>query len=214
MRLGPIDWVKQWSWRNDPKIYAWTRQNGPLTRREHEAFEERVESDRSIRFFGLWVENGEAVPPYTATFDGHCVGTCGLTSINERHGTAEFSLLIGPEYQGKGYGTVGLKCLLDYAFGALNLKTVWGETFVGNHALHIFKKVGMKEEGVLRSRYEKDNKRIDAISVSMTREEWYGGNDVRLSSGPVGGSTWRGTWGTTDAPVSPTPSVSTYRTYE
>lgn len=156
---------KQFEWRNDPRIYKYTRQNGILTEVEHKNWLNSLGNRTDVRMFGV-------VMTPASNLEEDC-GTCGLTSISTTHHTAEFSLFIAPEFQGKGIGRAALTHLFDLGFGAMNLSTIWGETFVDNPALILFSKIGMTKEGILRSRYEKDNKRIDVVPISITREEWY-----------------------------------------
>lgn len=104
--------------------------------------------------------------------DSSIVGTCGLTSINYHHGTAEFSLLIGPKYQGNGYGKKGLILLLDYGFNRLRLETIWGEVMEGNPAHKVFAKMGFNNCGTLRARYFKGRTRLDVHAIDITREEF------------------------------------------
>ena len=164
-RLSPYISSRQLEWRNDYRINRWTRQNGILTKSEHERWLASLHGDKSVKMFGI---EGKPEEGWIA------LGTCGLTSIDLIHRTAEFSLFIAPEYQGKGHGKDALKLLLAHGFGSMNLHTIWGETFIENPALILFLKLGMTKEGIHRSRYEKDNERIDAISVSITKKEWYG----------------------------------------
>lgn len=149
---------KQLSWRNDPQVNKWTRQNGILSKTEHEGWLERIKKDHSIVMFGIQAE-------------GKAVGTCGLTSISFVHGTAEFSLLIDPEQRQRGYGKASLIELLKYGFKHLRLNLIFGETFVSNPALKMFIDLGMKEEGMLRERYFKDGIYIDSIPVSIDSKE-------------------------------------------
>lgn len=149
---------KQYEWRNNPSIHAWTRQNGLLAPTDMEKWKKRIAEDSSILMFGI-----EAF--------GENVGTCGLTSISQLHGTAEFSLLIGPEHQRKGYGEAALIELLKYAFNNLRLHCIWGETFEGNPAYELFLKLGMKPEGVCRERYFKSGKYVNTIIVSILESE-------------------------------------------
>lgn len=149
----------QMQWRNDPSIYRYTRQNGIISQADMDRWKERIKNDPSIKMFGI-------LTPY----EENC-GTCGLTSISPVHGTAEFSLLIGPEYQRNGYGKAALIELLKYGFKHLRLHLVFGETFVTNPAFEMFKKLGMKEEGRVRQRYFKDGNYEDAYIVSILKEE-------------------------------------------
>jgi len=93
----------------------WTRESTPTNPQEQEEYFQNLPEDKL--FLGV----------YDA--DEWQVGTAGLTDIDHMNQTAEFSLLIGEEFRGKGYGRKALGSLVSYAFDVLNLRTVWGETF-------------------------------------------------------------------------------------
>ena len=155
------------AWRNDPRIMSWCRQNEIISEWEQEEWEKRIRTDRTIKMFGI-----EGSPDKTGFSLWTPIGVTGLTSISQSHRTAEFSLYIAPSFQRKGFAREALKALLDYAFINLGLECVWGESFVGNPALHLFREIGFKEEGVHRSRYYKNGERIDAASISLLRGDW------------------------------------------
>lgn len=150
---------KMLAWRNDERIYKWCRQFEPTTEDSHYAWFDRIKSDPKIKM-------------YAAFEDTTCVGICGLTDIDYINRRAEFSLYIGPEYFGHGLGELSLRTLINHAFNVLNLNCIWGETFDGNQALKTFKKLGFKEEGRRRSFYYRDGKYIDAILVSILKDEF------------------------------------------
>lgn len=154
-RLSP----KQLEWRNNPSVHAWTRQNGLLSIVDQVKWLEKIENDPTIEMFGIIDPNGLNV------------GTCGLTSISTIHGTAEFSLFIGPEHQRKGYAKSALIELLLYGFKNLRLHCIWGETFEGNPALKLFEDLGFQREGTLRERYYKNGSYVDSFMVSVLERE-------------------------------------------
>ena len=147
------------NWRNDPSIYRWTRQQGIISYSDHYSWLDKITKDPSIMMFGV------------LNHEKQNIGTAGLTSIRYDHGTAEFSLLIAPEHQKKGYGKEALKLLLIYAFDNLRLQTVYGETLVGNPALKMFKDLGFQVEGTLKARYFKNGAYQDSIPVSVRKWE-------------------------------------------
>lgn len=163
---------QQEKWRNDPRVHAWTRQNGILPAGSMESWKKRLETDPTVKMFGIQVFDGSTA--------GFC-GTCGLTSIDLIHRKAEFSCLIGPEFQGRGYGRLALIELFNYGFRDLGLNKIWGETLVGNHALNIFLKLGMKEEGLLKQTYFKNGKFVDSIMIGLVKSEWENQPWARLS---------------------------------
>jgi len=143
---------------------SWCRQNELISEEDQEKWEKHTKRDPSIKMFGVEVRLRKI---WTH------IGTIGLTSISRVHRTAEFSLFIGPEWQGKGYGRKALLELLRYGFCHMNLHTIWGETFTKNPAMRMFDVLGFTTEGIHRSRYEKNGERIDTYSVSMTRDEYF-----------------------------------------
>lgn len=98
-------------------------------------------------------------------------GVCGLTSIDRVNQRAEFSLYIAPGDQGQGVGEKALKTLCKHGFNNLNLNSIWGESYVGNPAIHMFEKIGFKPEGKRRQHYFRDGKFIDAHIFSLLRSE-------------------------------------------
>lgn len=147
------------SWRNDPNIYKWCRQETILNPWEHDTWLERIKTDKSIKMFGILADRGY-------------VGVCGLTSIDRHNQKAEFSLYIEPKTQGLGYGSSALSELLSIGFNDMNMNRIWGETFPSNPALKMFKSLGMREEGVIRHAYWKGGGFIDSVIVSILRTEW------------------------------------------
>ena len=147
MRLGPIEYKdseKYREWRNDERIKTWCRQVHLRSRADQTAWIDKIQKDSSIEMFSIDL-------------------------INSR---AEFSLYIGPEYQGAGFGQSALKLLLRKAFEDMNLNLIWGETFDGNPAARMFEKVGFIKEGTRRDFYYKKGKYIDAHLYSIKREEF------------------------------------------
>lgn len=57
------------------------------------------------------------------------VGYGGLENISWENGNAEISLLIGPEYRGRGYGRKAVLLFLREAFERMRLHSVYGECY-------------------------------------------------------------------------------------
>ncbi len=148
-----------YSWRNDPRVWLWCRQNGPLSYSQHTAYWYAVEGSPTEKMFAVKANS-------------QTIGCAGLTSIDETNSRAEFSLYIGPSFRRRGYAKAALKTLVNYGFTFLNLNSIWGETFEGNPALGMFLDIGMKEEGMRRSFYYRNGKYIDAHLVSILADEW------------------------------------------
>jgi len=154
-------------WRNDPNIFKWCRQHTFISREEQLLWEKKIVSDPTIKMFGIYDDELELDSQY-----GSGIGVCGFTSIDYRLSHAEFSLYIARQFQGFGYGKEALRLLLDHGFNDFGFNLIWGETFDGNPAAHMFEKLGFVKEGTVRQRYLLDGKRIDAHLYSMTKEEF------------------------------------------
>jgi UDP-4-amino-4,6-dideoxy-N-acetyl-beta-L-altrosamine N-acetyltransferase len=156
--INAQDEIPTFRWRNNPEIFKWCRQREPISEREHLAWFESQAKDPNTKMYGIVV--------------GELVGVCGLTSIDWINRRAEFSLYVGPEHQGKGYGERALRKLLGVAFNVHNLHLVWGESFEGNPAAKMFERVGFKLEGIRNEFYFRDGKYIDAHLWGITSDEF------------------------------------------
>lgn len=153
--------------RNQYGIRKWCRQIGLLNYDNHLDWYESQRKNKSIEMMTIYNEELNSHGLLSSSF----IGVCGLTSIDLINRHAEFSLYISTKHQGKGYAKKALKQLLLFGFDELNLNTIWGETFEGNPAIELFKKVGFKLEGTRRSFYFKEGRYLDAHLVSIKKEE-------------------------------------------
>lgn len=154
-----VDPQQIFKWRNDPLIFQWCRQYEELNWLNHLEWFSQVQKDPKIKMYMVY--DG-----------GTLVGVCGFTDVDWINRRAEFSLYIGPEFHGDGLGIAALGALLGHGFNALNLNCIWGECFDGNPAMKTFKKLGFKEEGRRRQFYYREGKYIDAILVSILKDEY------------------------------------------
>jgi len=69
------------------------------------------------------------------------IGMVGLTDIQQENGLAEISLIIHPDYRGKGCGEEAVSLVLDQAFNYLGLKTVFGECYQCSEAIPFWQKI-------------------------------------------------------------------------
>lgn len=166
MRLVKTLSPKQLEWRNCPETMVFLRQSELISEEEQKIWLEGLIGDKTRQMFGVEVQEDHERP--------QIVGTAGLTSITERPRLqAEWSLLIGPEHRGKGYGRSALKLLLEYGFMNLGLRRIEGEIFEGNQAsLRLAEFYGFKKEGIKRESYFKNGVWINSVMVGLLRREW------------------------------------------
>jgi len=148
------------NWRNDPDIFYWCRQNDLLDWNTHCAWFDKLGLDKSIKMYLIETEN--KIP----------IGVCGLTDIDLINQRAEFSLYIAKEFQSRGYGKLALITLIKNSFDGYPLNNIWGESFENNPAIEMFKKLGLKLEGIREEFYFKNGKFIDAHLFSIKRYDY------------------------------------------
>lgn len=148
-------------WRNNPLVYKWCRQFEQISVEDHAIWYAMLKEKKDTKMYEIWSDDG-------------LYGCCGLTSIDWVNRRAEFSLYIAPEHHGRGFGEAALRALLRHGFSVLNLNLIWGESFDGNPAVKIFKKVGLRPAGARREFYYRDGKYIDAHLWDITQSEYLG----------------------------------------
>lgn len=101
------------------------------------------------------------------------VGLVELVEINHIHRRADFQIIISPEYQGKGYATKAVLLAMGYAFKTLNLHKLSLVVDCENErAINIYRKLGFKEEGLLRQEYFADGRYRDAYCMAVFQNEY------------------------------------------
>lgn len=101
------------------------------------------------------------------------IGVAFLNHIHPIYRTGEFGITLGdPEYRGKGYGKDMLITLIKYGFDQLNLNRIWCEVYSNNDSIHVYRKIGFKDEGVLRQHVYKDGEYLDSYMLGMLQSEY------------------------------------------
>jgi RimJ/RimL family protein N-acetyltransferase len=72
------------------------------------------------------------------------VGIAGLSPIQWENGLAEISLVLNPEFVGKGYGEEAFALLLEEAFNNMRLEQVVVESYCTNPALGFWEEQAAK----------------------------------------------------------------------
>ena len=80
---------------------------------------------------------------------------------------------ICPEKQGMGYGQCMFRACQYYAFNVLNCHRIYLYTLeTNNRAIHIYKKLGMLEEGRMKDSIYRNGKYIDMICMYMLKSDY------------------------------------------
>lgn len=105
--------------------------------------------------------------------DDVLMGMGGLDEISWSNGVAFAVVGLGRPYWNQGYGTEAMAMILRYAFDELNLHKVQLTVFGYNpRALAVYRKVGFREEGVMREFLHRDGARHDLIMMGILAREW------------------------------------------
>lgn len=167
VRLAPIDPERHTEplqrWINDPET---TRTLGSGTfpislLGEREFLDKAARSDRDGV---VWI---------IETLAGELVGICELSHLDWIARSAYSGSFIGPEARGKGYGTEAMRLRATYAFGTLNLLTLFTSHLDGNDASgRMMEKAGYEKWGVRPRAFYKEGRLLDEHGYVLTRERW------------------------------------------
>jgi RimJ/RimL family protein N-acetyltransferase len=102
------------------------------------------------------------------------IGVIYLLDIDFINRTASAAYMIGEKKnQGKGYGTQAVIKILVHAFNNLNLNRVFGYWLEENkRSIHVAKKCGFIEEGVMRHHVYKNGGYKDLLIMGVLKEEF------------------------------------------
>lgn len=79
---------------------------------------------------------------------GEMIGDCAFQVLRWDERQAEVGITLASAYQGRGYASEGMGCLLDYLFGELHLHRVRANTDPQNTAsAQLLKRLGFRHEG-------------------------------------------------------------------
>jgi RimJ/RimL family protein N-acetyltransferase len=150
-------------WMNDPEVARNLRRYRPLSRRDEEAFIDKVGKDEHAVAFGIAIRESDRL-----------LGATGLHDMDFRNRHAQFGISLGDKNEwGKGYGTQATRLIVGYAFETLNLNRVWLHVYEDNRrGIHCYEKVGFKQEGVLRQDIFREGSYGNTIVMGILRAEW------------------------------------------
>ncbi len=85
------------------------------------------------------------------TLDGHLIGTCGFTSFDFAHNSAQVGYVLNPTYWGQGIAPEALHAVMHFGFRELGLHRIEAHYIIGNdRSRRVMEKVGMRYEGTRR----------------------------------------------------------------
>lgn len=100
------------------------------------------------------------------------IGSCGFNYLDYENDRGEIGYELDKEYWGQGYMTEALKTLMQVGFSQFNLNRIEAKVEPQNVASqYVLKKIGCKEEGLLRKYEKAKGTYIDLIMFSALKED-------------------------------------------
>jgi [ribosomal protein S5]-alanine N-acetyltransferase len=165
VRLVPLDRTLHLEnalrWMNDPEITASLDLNLGVTRRQEEAFFDRMEGPNDNDFVWAVLDDQE-----------QHVGFIALHAIHWRHRSATGGLVLGERSAwGRGLATDAVRVRTRFAFDQVGLHRVEGHTI--NPAMaRVYEKAGYRHEGTLREKVWRDGRWHDAEVYSILDRDY------------------------------------------
>ena len=105
--------------------------------------------------------------------DGEFIGWCCVAGWNRDFRSASIGYSFGPSAWGQGYATEAAVVMLQWAFAALKLNRVRGETDTRNiGSSRVLEKLGFVREGTLREDCIVDGEVSDTWVYGLLAREW------------------------------------------
>ncbi len=154
---------------DSPVLFAWINEREevlrnapyhPVHEADHRSWFDAVRQRADTVIFGIRTLDGDRL-----------VGSCQLSGIDRRHGTAELQIRLGEvSARGRGWGTEAVGLLVRHAFADLGLHRVVLHVLAGNAAaIRVYEKAGFVREGVLREAAYIDGRRLDLVVMALLR---------------------------------------------
>ena len=157
IRLRPVrqeDSRILFEWINNRELVVLNAPFRQISMVEHEQWFDSLGTRKNLAFF--MIEDGDS---------GLAIGSCQLTNIHDVHRSAELQIRIGnPDYQNKGAGSEAVRLLIEHGFDKLKLHRIMLHVFSTNlRAMHVYRKKGFQQEGVLREAAFIDGRWLDVV---------------------------------------------------
>ena len=154
-------------WFNDPEVRYFLSTVRPLNRMAERSFLEEFSK-------GAKDPSADIILAIVLKEEDRHIGNAGLHNINLIDRVAEFGIGIGEKdcWQ-KGYGTEATRAMVQYGFDTLNLHRIYLRVHDYNtRGLATYKKVGFRQEGVMRQALFRQGRYHDVIFMGILKDEY------------------------------------------
>ncbi len=146
--------------RNSQQVHPFLFGNHTITMDEHRKWLENRLADKDKPIFLLLQDNKP-------------LGLVNLTHLDKEHKRGEWAFWIWAPDAPKGAGTAMLAAFLDELFLHRGLRKLCALVLVSNkRSLHLHKKLGFVEEGMLKKHVLKKGEPQDAIAFAIFDDVW------------------------------------------
>lgn len=159
------DLVTLATWWNHPAVSALMNGASIQPKREADTIERLKEMSRN--------EGDDCRFAITVAETGELAGHCGLWGVQPKNRDATFGILIGPEFQNRGYGTDATRVLVRFGFQELDLHRISLEVYAFNpRAIAAYEKAGFVVEARRRAAVYRTGAWHDRILMGILRSDW------------------------------------------
>ncbi len=145
------------NWLNDPDVYGYLETGGNYTIEMLQDFlKEVVEKD--IYFWSIHLKD-----------KGLHIGNIKIDPINERHGLAEFGIMMGRKTEwGKGYAKEASQRIIDFCFNDLSIRKITlGVVQDNKSAYFLYQNLGFETEGVCKRHGKYKGKYCNVVRMAL-----------------------------------------------
>jgi len=169
-----LEWLRQQ--RNDPEMRQYFREWKDISKDQQEWWYKDRGNNMNPNhvYFQIMQRTSAGADGQGNTILGkHLAGCCGLHYVDWRIRSAEFGVFLSKETRGKGLGKEALFLLFDYGFREMNLHKIWCEVYDNNTSVNLYRKLGFRDDGVLRDNYFCNGSYGNSIMMSVLEDEWF-----------------------------------------
>lgn len=173
------DRVRLRPWRDDdlPHLAAW--ENDPATAAlQSTTIRPQSASIMVERFRSGSAYNGDTQIGFcvAARKDDTLAGYVCLWGANLQSRSATFAIILGPAFQGRGYGPEAIRLMLRYGFDEMGLHRIQlGVWAYNDRAIAAYRKCGFREEGRRRDAIFHAGRFHDELMMAVLEPEWRAG---------------------------------------